>query len=95
MPSSPKPNLAFIITLQICGVATAFAQHANYTAKLNEFAKSPDPELTDGLLFNEVFSLEINDAFTNMRHASTSFKYYANVEMIDFPNGIFAEENDR
>ena len=30
-----------------------------------------------------------------MRHASTSFKYYANVELIDFPNGIFAEENDR
>ena len=30
-----------------------------------------------------------------MRHASTSFKYYTNIEMIDFPNGIFAEENDR
>ena len=79
MPSSPKPNLAFIITLQICGVATASAQHDNYQSKLDELAKSPDPELSDGLLFNEVFSLEINDAFTNMRHASTSFKYYTNV----------------
>ena len=95
MPSSPKPNLAFIITLQICGVATASAQHDNYQSKLDELAKSPDPELSDGLLFNEVFSVEINDAFTDIRHASTSFKYYANVEMIDFPNGIFAEENDR
>ena len=95
MPSSKVSRFALIFTLQICGAATAFAQHDNYTAKLNEFAKSPDPELADGLLFNEVFSLEINDAFTNMRHASTSFKYYANVELIDFPNGIFAEENDR
>ena len=95
MPSSKKSRFALIFTLQMCGVATASAQHDNYQLKLDEFAKSPDPELSDGLLSNEVFSLEINDAFTNMRHASTSFKYYANVEMIDFPNGIFAEENDR
>ena len=51
MPSSNKSSLALIMTLQMCGVATAFAQHDNYQLKLDEFAKSPDPELTDGLFY--------------------------------------------
>ena len=95
MPGSRQSSFALLITLHFCGVATAFGQHDNYVQKLNEFSKSPDPELTDGILSNEVFSLEIGSSFSDILHASTSFKYYTTIDMVRLPNGIFAPESDR
>ena len=95
MPGSLHYSFALFVTLQACGVATAYSQHMEYVEKLNELSKSPAPELSEGRLSNEVFSIETGNSFTDLLHSETSFKYYTTIDLVRYPNGIYAAESDR
>ena len=84
MPGSLHYSFALFVTLQTCGVATAYSQHMEYVEKLNELSKSPAPELSEGRLSNEVFSIETGNSFTDLLHSETSFKYYTTIDLVRY-----------
>ena len=95
MPGSKQSSFALLITLHFCGVATAFGQHDDYLQKLDAFANSPDPQLESGIASNDVFSIDVNGTFEEMIQGSTLFKYYAILDFINYPDGIFGDSFDR
>ena len=95
MPGSKQRKLALLFTLQFCGVATAYGDHDDYIQKLDAFANSPDPQLESGIASNDVFSIDVNGTFEEMIQGSTLFKYYAILDFINYPDGIFGDSFDR
>ena len=95
MPGSKQRKLALLFTLQFCGVATAYGDHDDYLQKLDAFANSPDPQLESGIASNDVFSIDVNGTFEEMIQGSTLFKYYAILDFINYPDGIFGDSFDR
>ena len=95
MPGSKQHKLSLLLTLHFCGVATAYGDHDDYLQKLDAFANSPDPQLESGIASNDVFSIDVNGTFEEMIQGSTLFKYYAILDFITYPDGIFGDSFDR
>ena len=95
MPGSSQSSIALFLVLQFCGVASSWADHDEYLQRLDAFTSSPDPVLEDGIAYNEVFSIDLNNSFEEMIQSSTFFKYYAVLDFVNYPDGIFGDSMDR
>ena len=95
MPGSKHHKIAFLLTLHLWGVATAYGEHDDYLEKLDAFANSPDPILEGGIASNNVFSIDVNESFEELIQGSTLFKYYAILDFVNYPDGIFGDSFDR
>ena len=59
------------------------------------FTNSPDPVFEDGIAYNEVFSIDLNNSFEEMIQSSTFFKYSAVLDFVNYPDGKFGDSMDR
>ena len=95
MPGSNQYSLVFFLSLQICGMNLLWSDHDEYLQRLDSFTNSPDPVLENGIAYNEVFSIDLNNSFEEMIQSSTFFKYYAVLDFVNYPDGIFGDSMDR